>query len=122
YSILQTLSTTTTSSTTSKSISTARARPRLTTITNTPISTFSSSTLLQSRAMATAATNSNSTHQPKPATRHFLSIADLTPAELKFLVNRSHAAKAAIKAGNIQAELKNKLQGKTVALMFSKRS
>ncbi|KAK6535126.1 ornithine carbamoyltransferase [Orbilia ellipsospora] len=58
---------------------------------------------------------------PAPATlRHFLSIADLTPNELIALVHAAHRSKHAIKSGS--AKPLNPLAGKTVAMMFSKRS
>ncbi|KAL7269122.1 ornithine carbamoyltransferase [Rhizina undulata] len=57
-----------------------------------------------------------------PSPRHFLSIADLTSGELKTLVNQASKAKHAIKAGTIPASLKGTLAGKTVPLIFSKRS
>ncbi|KAI5792962.1 Aspartate/ornithine carbamoyltransferase [Pyronema domesticum] len=56
------------------------------------------------------------------APRHFLSIADLTTKELTTLVREAARAKHAIKLGNIPAGLQGTMTGKTVALMFSKRS
>ncbi|BFZ61776.1 ornithine carbamoyltransferase [Saitoella coloradoensis] len=52
--------------------------------------------------------------------RHLMTIADLTPKELNFLIDRSAAIKAATKAGEIPEA--TALKGKTVAVMFSKRS
>ncbi|KAI5295063.1 ornithine carbamoyltransferase [Ascosphaera acerosa] len=59
--------------------------------------------------------------QPVPP-RHFLSIKDLTPTELATLVRNAHSHKQAIKAGNTPPQLARSLAGKTVAMMFSKRS
>ncbi|KAF2269283.1 ornithine carbamoyltransferase [Lojkania enalia] len=56
------------------------------------------------------------------APRHFLSIADLTPAELTTLVRNAHLHKTAIKSGEISNQLRTSLAGKTVAMSFSKRS
>ena len=50
------------------------------------------------------------------------SIDDLTAGELSTLVRQAARAKHAIKAGNIPQGLQGTLTGKTVALMFSKRS
>ncbi|EWC45725.1 mitochondrial ornithine carbamoyltransferase [Drechslerella stenobrocha 248] len=54
----------------------------------------------------------------RPGPRHFLSIADLSAHELVALVRAAQRAKDAVKAGNSVASL----AGKTVAMMFSKRS
>lgn len=56
------------------------------------------------------------------APRHFLSIADLSTAELTTLVRNAATYKASIKSGKTPAHLPSALFGKTVALMFSKRS
>ncbi|KAH8144562.1 uncharacterized protein LAJ45_11459 [Morchella importuna] len=56
------------------------------------------------------------------APRHFLSIADLSASELSTLVRQSSKAKHAIKTGNISTSLQGTLSGKTIAMMFSKRS
>ncbi|KAF1921791.1 ornithine carbamoyltransferase mitochondrial precursor [Ampelomyces quisqualis] len=58
------------------------------------------------------------------APRHLLSIADLAPAELTTLVRNAHRHKTAIKAatGEVPHALRGALAGKTVAMMFSKRS
>ncbi|KAF7846321.1 hypothetical protein BT93_L4562 [Corymbia citriodora subsp. variegata] len=56
------------------------------------------------------------------APRHFLSIADLTPAELTTLVRNAASHKTAVKSGHMPAALENTLLGKCVALTFSKRS
>jgi ornithine carbamoyltransferase len=56
------------------------------------------------------------------APRHFLSIADLTPKELSTLVRQATKAKHAIKTGVVPASLQGTLTGKTIAMMFSKRS
>lgn len=52
--------------------------------------------------------------------RSFISIADLTSAELKTLVSNGIKAKQAIRAGSYKSGLP--LQGQTVSLVFSKRS
>lgn len=56
------------------------------------------------------------------APRHFLSIADLTPAELTALVRNASSHKTAIKSGSVPKSLLGSLNGKTVAMMFNKRS
>ncbi|KAF3905865.1 hypothetical protein AA313_de0208200 [Arthrobotrys entomopaga] len=59
---------------------------------------------------------------PASATpRHFLSIADLAPNELIALIQAAHRSKHAIKSGSTH-HLPNPLAGKTIAMMFSKRS
>ncbi|RPA79708.1 ornithine carbamoyltransferase [Ascobolus immersus RN42] len=59
------------------------------------------------------------THAKTPA-RHLLSIADLTPKELQWLVDEAARVKKEIKAGIPPSDAP--LKGKTVAMMFSKRS
>ncbi|KAI6382601.1 hypothetical protein MCOR25_000603 [Pyricularia grisea] len=55
--------------------------------------------------------------------RHLMSIADLTPAELTTLVRSAAAHKHAVKSGaGAPLHLAQSLTGKTVAMMFSKRS
>lgn len=56
------------------------------------------------------------------APRHLLSIADLTPAEFATLVRNAGSHKRAIKSGAIPQSLLGSLSGKTVAMMFNKRS
>lgn len=56
------------------------------------------------------------------APRHLLSIADVTPAEFTALVRNAAAHKKAIKSGSISQNLLGSLSGKTVAMLFSKRS
>jgi ornithine carbamoyltransferase len=56
------------------------------------------------------------------APRHLLSIADLTPAELTTLVRNAHSYKQVIKSGSVPKNLLGSLNGKTVAMMFNKRS
>lgn len=51
-----------------------------------------------------------------------MSIGDLTAAELSSLVRNAAAHKTAIKGGQVPASLDGALAGKTVAMMFSKRS
>jgi len=67
---------------------------------------------------ATASTPATSPFAP----RHFLSIADLSSAELLSLVHTATAAKQAIRAGRDAGSFTNTLSGKTVAMIFSKRS
>ncbi|KAI9796603.1 MAG: hypothetical protein M1825_006527 [Sarcosagium campestre] len=67
--------------------------------------------------------SSPSTHPTSPfAPRHLLSIADLTPPELTTLVRNAHSYKQAIKSGNVPKSILGTLSGKTVAVMFNKRS
>ncbi|EFQ30071.1 ornithine carbamoyltransferase [Colletotrichum graminicola] len=54
--------------------------------------------------------------------RHLMSIADLTPAEFATLVRNAASNKSAVKSGNVPPALAAGLTGKTVAMMFSKRS
>lgn len=54
--------------------------------------------------------------------RHLLSISDLTPTEFSNLVRNAASAKQARKAETIPTTLSTGLAGKTVAMMFSKRS
>lgn len=56
------------------------------------------------------------------APRHLLSIADLTPTEFATLVRNAASHKHAIKSGSIPESLLGSLSGKTVAMMFNKRS
>lgn len=56
------------------------------------------------------------------APRHLLSIADLSPAEFTALVRNAHSHKHAIKSGSVPRSLLGSLNGKTVAMMFNKRS
>lgn len=58
------------------------------------------------------------THNP----RHLLSIADLSAVEFATLIRNAKAHKTDIKKGVVPAQLKNALEGKTVAIMFNKRS
>ena len=77
--------------------------------------------LISTRSLSTAGPAANLPTSPF-APRHFLSIADLTPKELSTLVRQASRAKLAIKSGNIPSSLQGTLAGKTIALMFSKRS
>ncbi|KYK55723.1 putative ornithine carbamoyl transferase [Drechmeria coniospora] len=54
--------------------------------------------------------------------RHLMSIGDLTPNELSTLIRNAASRKHAIGAGRAPASLTTSLTGKTVAMMFSKRS
>ena len=56
------------------------------------------------------------------APRHLLSIADLTPTELSILVRNASHHKQAFKSGSIPRSLLGSLAGRTMAMMFSKRS
>lgn len=51
-----------------------------------------------------------------------MSISDLTAPEFASLVRNASAHKKAIKSGQIPASLASSLAGRTVAMMFSKRS
>lgn len=57
-----------------------------------------------------------------PPPRHFLSIADLSATELSTLVYQASKAKNVIKFGDISTSPQGFLTGKTVAMLFSKRS
>lgn len=80
-------------------------------------STKSTLSGLQTRAYSQAA---GSTVVPPP--RHLLSISDLKAREFAGLVRNAASHKAAIKAGNMPSEFSTGLAGKTVAMMFNKRS
>lgn len=54
--------------------------------------------------------------------RHLMSISDLTSAELSTLVRNAASHKAAFKAGSAPASLTASLAGRTIAMIFSKRS
>ncbi|KAH8821206.1 putative ornithine carbamoyl transferase [Xylogone sp. PMI_703] len=56
------------------------------------------------------------------APRHLLSIADLSPAEFTTLVRNAASYKHTIKSGSIPTNLLGSLAGKTIAMMFNKRS
>lgn len=60
------------------------------------------------------------------APRHFLSIADLTPAELVTLVRNAHTIKQSMKSGSgsgsTPMSINGALTGQSVAIMFNKRS
>lgn len=70
------------------------------------------------RVYSSAATPLTSPFAP----RHLLSIADLTPAELVSLIRNAASHKTAIKSGSVPESLQGVLNGKTVAMLFSKRS
>jgi len=76
---------------------------------------------LATRTVQTRAISGSAT-----APRHLLSIADLTPAEFTSLVRnasrRKSAVKAAWSAGGVPESLCGTLSGRTVAMMFNKRS
>lgn len=54
--------------------------------------------------------------------RHLLSIADLNPSEFSALVRNASSHKRAIKSGSVSQNQLGPLTGKTVAMLFSKRS
>ena len=56
------------------------------------------------------------------APRHLLSIADLTPKEVDHIIDRAREIKGVVKHGSTGNPGYGLLKGKTVALMFSKRS
>lgn len=63
------------------------------------------------------------TPQTSPfAPRHLLSIADLSAEEFTTLVRNARSHKVAIKSGTTPKNLLGSLTGKTVAMMFNKRS
>lgn len=51
-----------------------------------------------------------------------MSIADLTPAEFTTLVRNASSHKQAVKSGSVPKSLQGALTGKTVAIIFNKRS
>ncbi|KAI9771311.1 MAG: ornithine carbamoyltransferase [Geoglossum simile] len=59
---------------------------------------------------------------PQFTPRHLLSIADVTPSELTSLVRNAQSYKLAIKSGSTPRGLSGGLAGKTVAMIFNKRS
>lgn len=62
------------------------------------------------------------TYSHSTGPRHLLSIADLTPSELSTLVRNAAVRKQAVKADATPKDLALGLSGKTVAMMFNKRS
>ncbi|KUJ12107.1 ornithine carbamoyltransferase [Mollisia scopiformis] len=79
--------------------------------------------LISRSSKRTYASSSPSTPATSPfAPRHLLSIADLTPSELTTLVRNASSHKIAIKSGSVPKNLLNSLAGKSVAMMFNKRS
>lgn len=56
------------------------------------------------------------------APRSLLTIGDLSSAELTTLVRNAHSHKQAIKSGSIPKSIIGALSGKTIAMMFNKRS
>lgn len=71
--------------------------------------------------------SSSSPASPSPPTsssapRHFLSISDVTPSEFTTLVRNASSYKQAIKSGTVPQRLNGTLSGKTVAMLFNKRS
>lgn len=79
--------------------------------------------LNRAQCQARRAYSSAATPQTSPfAPRHLLSIADLTPAEFTCLIQNASSHKTAVKSGSIPTSLQGALTGKTVAMLFSKRS
>lgn len=58
------------------------------------------------------------TAQAKPTVRHFLSLLDLTPDELRTLIRRATELKLSLRAGEIHEPLKNQ----TLGMIFEKSS
>lgn len=56
------------------------------------------------------------------APRHLTAISDLTPAEFATLVRNAASHKKAVKTGETPEALSSSLNGKTIAMMFNKRS
>ena len=54
--------------------------------------------------------------------RHLMTIADLTPVEFASLIRNASSRKESVKGGFPPKTLNTGLSGKTVAMMFSKRS
>ena len=68
-------------------------------------------------------TSASGTPQASPfAPRHLLSIADLSPQELKTLVRNASTHKTAAKSSSLPAHFTSSLAGQSIALTFSKRS
>lgn len=72
--------------------------------------------------LARRATAQGRAYSSSSAPRHLMSISDLAPAEFAALVRNGASHKAAVKAGNTPSSLAGSLNGKVVAMMFSKRS
>ncbi|KAK7608056.1 ornithine carbamoyl transferase precursor [Phyllosticta paracitricarpa] len=64
----------------------------------------------------------HSANAPTKPPRHLLSIADLTPEELTTLVRNALSYKRSIKGGSVPNSIRGALDGKTIAMTFSKRS
>ncbi|KAH8677493.1 ornithine carbamoyltransferase [Xylariales sp. PMI_506] len=77
---------------------------------------------LSRAAYGTLQTRSYSSLPPVKTVRGLMSIADLTRDEFSQLVRNAAAHKTAIKSGKISKEFSTSLAGKTIAMMFSKRS
>lgn len=54
--------------------------------------------------------------------RHLMSIGDVTAAEFTTLIRNAASNKQAVNSGAVPSALSGRLAGKTVAMMFSKRS
>ncbi|RAK99357.1 ornithine carbamoyltransferase [Aspergillus ibericus CBS 121593] len=86
---------------------------------------YGSATTTTRHALRRYTTQSSATTPPTSpfAPRHFLSTADLTPTEFATLVRNASSHKHALKSGlPLPPHLRGPLTGKTVAMMFSKRS
>ncbi|KAI6247235.1 Ornithine carbamoyltransferase, mitochondrial [Erysiphe necator] len=83
----------------------------------------STSTSLQLSYKDNYMNNSNNHNNQSNEPRHLLSIADLSNSELKVLIHNALRNKTTIKSnGVLPQHLRGSLIGKTVAMMFSKRS
>ncbi|KAL4878545.1 Aspartate/ornithine carbamoyltransferase [Aspergillus karnatakaensis] len=88
-----------------------------------PMASLRSALKSQSLRHSVRQYSSQTTPQTSPfAPRHFLSIADLSPTEFATLVRNASSHKRSIKSGSIPQSLLGSLTGKTVAMIFSKRS
>lgn len=90
---------------------------------NSPMQSATRTTVSACRNMArnqlkSYTNGSNASSSP----RHLLSIADLTPTEFATLVRNASSHKQAIKSDLMPERLLGALSGKTVAMMFNKRS
>lgn len=86
-----------------------------------PIKPCSKKPSISIRTMSSASSPAQPITSPF-APRHFLSIADLTTAELTKLVQNARAHKVSIKSGVVPENLQGALHGQTIAMMFNKRS
>jgi ornithine carbamoyltransferase len=80
------------------------------------------STTKAARAALTSLSKRTYSSQAAAAPRHLLSISDLTPNEFTNLVRNAASRKQAVKSGQSSSLISSGLAGRTVAMMFSKRS